>query len=299
MIGKTIWKFRIQKLLGVGAFSKVYLVECTETGKKYAIKMISKDRLAHDSRIRSSIDREVAILEYIDHPNVVHLDCTMETEHHFCLVLEHVDGGELYDYVEKLHKNLTPGQTVDEMLIKRLFLQLVNVMIWLHEKHIVHRDLKLENILISSATDSDVPVLKLSDFGLARVIEVDNPILRTRCGSEEYAAPEIIQNTGYDGRKTDTWALGVILYALLVGYLPFMYNPARGEKVSHLFYRILSSSQVKWPSEWTKDPSRSISQEAKDVVNSLLTRQPDKRIDLTEVKKMAWFNDCDLDVDMA
>ncbi|KAG2187036.1 hypothetical protein INT44_003264 [Umbelopsis vinacea] len=299
MIGKTIWKFRIQKLLGVGAFSKVYLVECTETGKKYAIKMISKDRLALDSRIRSSIDREVAILEYIDHPNVVHLDCTMETEHHFCLVLEHVDGGELYDYVEKLHKNLTPGQTVDEMLIKRLFLQLVNVMIWLHEKHIVHRDLKLENILVSSASDSDVPVLKLSDFGLARVIEVKNPILRTRCGSEEYAAPEIIQNTGYDGRKTDTWALGVILYALLVGYLPFMYNPARGEKVSHLFYRILSSSQVKWPSEWTKDPSRSISQEAKDVVNRLLTRQPDKRIDLTEVKNMAWFNDCDLDVDMA
>lgn len=155
------------------------------------------------------------------------------------------------------------------------------------------------DILISSTSGSNVPTLKLSDFGLARVIELDNPMLRTRCGSEEYAAPEIIQNTGYDGRKTDTWALGVILYALLVGYLPFMYNPARGEKVSHLFYRILSSSQVKWPSEWTKDPSRSISQEAKDVVNRLLTRQPDKRIDLTEVQKMPWFNDCDLDVDMA
>jgi len=299
MIGKTIWKFRIQKLLGVGAFSKVYLVDCTETGKKYAIKMISKDRLALDSRIRSSIDREVAILEYIDHPNVVQLDCTMETEHHFCLVLEHVDGGELYDYVEKLHGSLSAGQTVDEMLVKRLFLQLVNVMIWLHEKHIVHRDLKLENILVSSTTsEHDVPVLKLSDFGLARVIDIDNPMLRTRCGSEEYAAPEIIQNTGYDGRQTDTWALGVILYALLVGYLPFMYNPARGEKVSHLFYRILSNSQVKWPSEWTKDPSRSISEAAKDVVSKLLTRQPEKRITLSEVKTLPWFSDCDLDVKM-
>lgn len=69
----------------------------------------------------------------------------METEHHFCLVLENVDGGELYDYVEKLHSNLSAGQTIDELLVKRLFLQLVNVMIWLHGKNIVHRDLKLES----------------------------------------------------------------------------------------------------------------------------------------------------------
>lgn len=155
------------------------------------------------------------------------------------------------------------------------------------------------DILVSTTSVHDVPVLKLTDFGLARVIDVDHPMLRTRCGSEEYAAPEIIQNTGYDGRQTDTWALGVILYALLVGYLPFMYNPARGEKVSHLFYRILSTSQVKWPSEWTKDSSRSVSQEAKDTVNKLLTRQPEKRISLSEVKTMPWFSDCDMDVEMA
>ena len=132
------------------------------------------------------------------------------------------------------------------------------------------------------------PRLKVTDFGLARVIDPNAPILTTRCGSEEYAAPEIVQSMGYDGRQTDTWALGVILYALLVGYLPFMYNPAKGEKVSHLFYRIVSGD-YKWPNEWTQHPERAVSNEAKEVVDLILKRHPQKRITLTDVTKLAWF----------
>lgn len=124
--------------------------------------------------------------------------------------------------------------------------------------------------------------LKITDFGLARVVDPNEPTLTTRCGSEEYAAPEIVQSLGYDGRLTDTWSIGIILYAMLVGYLPFTYNPNKGEKISHLFHRIVTA-QVKWPT------SDNISAKAKQVVESILVRQPAKRIRLNEIEKLPWF----------
>lgn len=126
-------------------------------------------------------------------------------------------------------------------------------------------------------------VLKITDFGLARVIDPENPLLITRCGSEEYASPEVVQQQSYDGRKSDTWSLGVILYALLVGYLPFRYDPRKQERVSQLFYRIVRA-EIKWP----KDTP--ISDDAKFVVQSILERNPEKRIDIHDIEKLAWFN---------
>jgi serine/threonine protein kinase len=128
----------------------------------------------------------------------------------------------------------------------------------------------------------DVPHIKVTDFGLARVVNPEEPMLSTRCGSEEYAAPEIVQSLGYDGRLTDTWSIGIIIYALLVGYLPFSYDTNKGEKTSHLFHRIVMA-QVKWP------VNDNISNEAKDVVNQILVRQPEKRIRLNQVEKLPWF----------
>lgn len=124
--------------------------------------------------------------------------------------------------------------------------------------------------------------LKITDFGLARVFDPKYPILSTRCGSEEYAAPEIVQSIGYDGRLTDTWSIGIILYALLVGYLPFSYNASRGERISHLFHRIVLA-RVNWPC------TDNISVEAKEVVQRILVRQPDKRIRLHELDTLSWF----------
>lgn len=136
--------------------------------------------------------------------------------------------------------------------------------------------------------DDGTPRVKVTDFGLARVVDPEAPILTTRCGSEEYAAPEIVQGLGYDGRQTDTWALGVILYSLLAGYLPFMYNPSRGEKVSHLFYRIVSGD-YRWPSDWQQHPKHAASAEAKQVVERILVRQPEKRISLNDIENLPWF----------
>lgn len=115
-------------------------------------------------------------------------------------------------------------------------------------------------------------------------MDPNDPTLTTRCGSEEYAAPEIVQSMSYDGRLTDTWSIGIILYALFVGYLPFSYNPAKGDKLSHLFHRIVTA-QVKWPAE------DKISAEAKELVNRILVRQPEKRIRLDELRNLDWFKD--------
>lgn len=108
------------------------------------------------------------------------------------------------------------------------------------------------------------------------------PILTTRCGSEEYTSPEIIQSIGYDGRLTDTWSIGIIIYALLVGYLPFSYSARKGERMSHLFHRIVLA-KVNWPH------TDKISGEAKEVVQRILVREPDKRIRLNQLDTLSWF----------
>ncbi|KAF7724607.1 hypothetical protein EC973_000851 [Apophysomyces ossiformis] len=288
LIGKLIWKFEIQKLLGVGAFSKVYLANNIESGQKYAIKMISKERMLNDLRVKTSIEREVEILKYIDHPGIIRLEATMETEQYLCIVLEYVEGGELFDYVQKRHCTTpNPAHSINEYDVKTLFLDIVQIVRWMHERNIVHRDLKLENILLHKDDNGNLRA-KLTDFGLARVVDPTSPQLTTRCGSEEYAAPEIVQSQVYDGRQTDTWSLGVVLYALLVGYLPFTYNPSRGEKISHMFHRIVCA-EVKWPV--SKDPSTPVSDQAKHVVERMLVRHPGKRIDLHDVENLPWFAD--------
>lgn len=107
-------------------------------------------------------------------------------------------------------------------------------------------------------------------------------MLVTRCGSEEYAAPEIVQQQNYDGRKTDIWALGIILFSLLVGYLPFRYDPRKHERVSQLFYRIVRAD-IKWPKD------KFISEDAKFVVKSILETHPEKRMSIQEIQQLPWF----------
>ncbi|KAL7325075.1 hypothetical protein PS15p_210167 [Mucor circinelloides] len=285
LLGKHIWKFRIKKLLGVGAFSKVFLAHNMEEGGLFAVKMINKERMYQDLRVKSSIEREVGVLKFLNHDRIVQLEATMETERHLCIVLEYVQGGELFDFVQHMHNDIHQvgiQSNIDELLIKRLALELIQVVLWLHEHNIVHRDLKLENILVYFDEETGEPHLKVTDFGLARIVNPQEPNLTTRCGSEEYAAPEIVQSLGYDGRLTDTWSIGIILFALLVGYLPFTYDVTKGEKISHLFHRIVMA-QVKWPQ------NDNISMEAKEVVEQILVRNPGKRARLQQIMLLPWF----------
>ncbi|RIA92619.1 kinase-like domain-containing protein [Glomus cerebriforme] len=275
---ELIGHYAILKTIGAGAFSEVKLSIDLNGCKKVAVKMIAMKGIEDSERLKASVLREVEILKYIDHPNIVRLLDTVEISTHLCLVLEYIPGGELFDYVNDYFEESNEEES------KRIFLQLVNILEYLHENNIVHRDLKLENILIDSFNPL---VIKLTDFGLAKFIDKSSPILTTRCGSEEYAAPELISGKPYDGRKTDLWSLGIILYALLVGYLPFNLEP--GQLRRQFFSKIIRADFTFPNSEKETGRKSTISNEAKDLVKKILQNNPQKRLSLAGIKNHAWL----------
>lgn len=222
--------YRVVRRLGTGAFSKVVLAEPRDPAKqgRVAIKMIAFEPWKVDKRIRVSWIREAEVLKRISHPSVVGFLHAFRTPLHYALVLDAVDGGEMFELLSKYQPQLAER----EWLVRRLFGELAGAVGWMHSQHLVHRDIKLENIMMTRtlfgpdaalvpSNLGPVPLLKITDFGLARFFH-PHSLLETRCGSEEYAAPELIIGKKYDGRKTDAWALGVVLYALLTGGLPFL-----------------------------------------------------------------------------
>ncbi|WWD22524.1 hypothetical protein CI109_107017 [Kwoniella shandongensis] len=253
---KRGWKL-IRKL-GEGAFSAVWSAHPSsssdvETGKVAALKLMDRHLSLVDSRTRISFLREVEVLRHISHPSIVSYLDSFTTPTHHVLVLEELGGGELFDLMsveENRRRMLLPsppskvdgdGEVEDrdgEGFVRRVFGELTRAVGWLHEVGVVHRDIKLENILFTTnpfllppTSTSSIPLhllplppkplIKLTDFGLSRFISPSAPLLQTRCGSESFAAPEIIMGKKYDGRETDAWAMGVVLYGLIVGELPF------------------------------------------------------------------------------
>jgi len=186
---------------------------------------------ASEDRVEMSLKRELQIMQCIHHPSLVHLKAWNIEPTRAILVISYCPGGDLFDVASKHRSLLTPS------LLRRVFAELVGAVGYLHERRIVHRDIKLENVLVNipvpelaSSLDRDwttypYPVITLADLGLSRRI-ADDEKLETRCGSDDYAAPEVIMGQAYDGRATDAWSLGVLLYALLEGRLPF--DPAPG-----------------------------------------------------------------------
>jgi len=278
---ELIGHYAILKTIGTGSFSKVKLAIDLNRCRKVAIKMIATKGIQDSERLRASVLREIEILKYIDHPNIVGLLDTVETPTHLCLVLEYVSGGELFDYVNDHFENSTEEES------KYIFLQLVKILEYLHENGIVHRDLKLENILIDSNKSPNGLIIKLTDFGLAKFINKSSPTLTTRCGSEEYAAPELISGKPYDGRKTDIWSLGVILYTLLVGYLPF--NLEAGQSRRQFFSKIIRADFTLPNSEKETGRRSKISKEAKDLIKKILQSNPQKRPSLDEIRNHTWL----------
>ncbi|KAK0549457.1 hypothetical protein OC846_004064 [Tilletia horrida] len=204
--------------------------------------MLEREPCRNNQRMKVSWVREVEVLKHISHPSLIHLLRSFCTPTYNILVLECVPGGELFDLVAQSHLDVIAPR---EWLVRRIVGELASAIGWMHRVNLVHRDIKLENIILTkdlrtrtpldpaslplyapaaSASSSAYPepLVKLTDFGLSRFIDPDTPHLETRCGSEEYAAPELIMGRRYDGRQTDAWALGVVVYALLTGSLPFL-----------------------------------------------------------------------------
>ncbi|KAG6886217.1 hypothetical protein C0993_010779 [Termitomyces sp. T159_Od127] len=212
-----LWK--IGREIGSGSSGRVKIARHSETGQYAAIKIISKVTL--NSRVsinrmadatehtQLAIEREIVVMKLLDHPNVMRLYDVWETSTELYLILEYIQGGELFDHL--CNKGKLP---VPEAL--NYFQQIISAMDYCHRFNIAHRDLKPENILLDQNFN-----IKIADFGMAAWQGTDDGLLRTSCGSPHYAAPEIVSGIMYNGSAADIWSCGVILYALLAGNLPF------------------------------------------------------------------------------
>ncbi|XP_047653231.1 MAP/microtubule affinity-regulating kinase 3 isoform X10 [Phacochoerus africanus] len=201
-----IGNYRLLKTIGKGNFAKVKLARHILTGREVAIKIIDKTQLNPTSL--QKLFREVRIMKILNHPNIVKLFEVIETDKTLYLIMEYASGGEVFDY-------LVAHGRMKEKEARAKFRQIVSAVQYCHQKRVVHRDLKAENLLL----DADMNI-KIADFGFSNEFALGGK-LDTFCGSPPYAAPELFQGKKYDGPEVDVWSLGVILYTLVSGSLPF------------------------------------------------------------------------------
>ncbi|XP_076014712.1 MAP/microtubule affinity-regulating kinase 4 isoform X1 [Genypterus blacodes] len=256
-----IGNYRLLKTIGKGNFAKVKLARHILTGREVAIKIIDKTQLNPTSL--QKLFREVRIMKSLNHPNIVQLFEVIETEKTLYLIMEYASGGEVFDY-------LVSHGRMKEKEARAKFRQIVSAVNYCHRKNIVHRDLKAENLLLDA--DSNI---KIADFGFSNEFTAGNK-LDTFCGSPPYAAPELFQGKKYDGPEVDIWSLGVILYTLVSGSLPF-----DGQNLKELRERVLRG-KYRVPFYMSTD--------CEGILRRFLVLNPTKRCSLEQIMKDKWMN---------
>ncbi|XP_060929011.1 MAP/microtubule affinity-regulating kinase 4 isoform X2 [Limanda limanda] len=262
-----IGNYRLLKTIGKGNFAKVKLARHILTGREVAIKIIDKTQLNPTSL--QKLFREVRIMKTLNHPNIVQLFEVIETEKTLYLIMEYASGGEVFDY-------LVAHGRMKEKEARAKFRQIVSAVHYCHLKKIVHRDLKAENLLLDA--DSNI---KIADFGFSNEFTAGSK-LDTFCGSPPYAAPELFQGKKYDGPEVDIWSLGVILYTLVSGSLPF-----DGQNLKELRERVLRG-KYRVPFYMSTD--------CEGILRRFLVLNPTKRCSLEQIMKDKWINvgfDCE------
>ncbi|XP_062916422.1 MAP/microtubule affinity-regulating kinase 4-like isoform X3 [Mobula hypostoma] len=262
-----IGNYRLLKTIGKGNFAKVKLARHILTGREVAIKIIDKTQLNPTSL--QKLFREVRIMKCLNHPNIVKLFEVIESEKTLYLVMEYASGGEVFDY-------LVSHGRMKEKEARAKFRQIVSAVQYCHQRNIVHRDLKAENLLL----DADCNI-KIADFGFSNEFQYGSK-LDTFCGSPPYAAPELFQGKKYDGPEVDIWSLGVILYTLVSGSLPF-----DGQNLKELRERVLRG-KYRVPFYMSTD--------CENILKRFLVLNPAKRGTLEQIMKDKWINvGCDGD----
>jgi serine kinase len=248
------------RTLGTGAYAKVKkAIDLNSHGRRVAIKIVNKKKAPRDV-VHKFLPREVKALRMIVHDNVIKCYDVIDTDDALYIVMEIADGGDVLDYINKRTR-------LTESVARLLFHDLLSGVEHCHTMSIVHRDLKCENLLLSNRM-----ILKISDFGFAR--ELDGKNLETYCGSYAYAAPEVILGQPYVGEPADIWSMGVILYAMVVGRLPFKDNDVKTllSEISH---------HITLPSYLTDD--------IKDLIVRMLTYNPQERVTIAQIKCHTWL----------
>ncbi|KAG0787214.1 hypothetical protein G6F22_007389 [Rhizopus arrhizus] len=261
---KEIGDYNLGKTIGRGASGRVKLGIHKQTGERVAIKMISRSQLSASSITSKSVQRELAVLQLLHHPNLVDLRQVLQDTSYVYFVMEYCEGGELFHYLAQKGK-------LQEREARLLFIQLITALNWCHAHHISHRDLKPENILL----DKDKQNLKIADFGMA-AIQPFNTLLKTSCGSPHYASPEIVRGKRYHGPATDVWSCGVILYAMVTGHLPF-----DDEHMARLLAKIKTGRYRNLPDYLSLD--------VKDLIRRMLVVDPQRRMTMPEILAHPWL----------
>ncbi|KAH0787069.1 CAMK family protein kinase [Histomonas meleagridis] len=251
----------IIQTIGSGSSSKVKLAEHKITHQHYAMKIIKKSKLDSNPDLRQKIHREIALMRLLDHPHLINLVDVLESQGHIYIVTEYASHGELFNFLI-VRRFLTPVQSM------HIFRQIIYGLDFLHTHNVCHRDLKPENILLTESNDA-----KIADFGFARWMK-ETTSCQTSCGSPHYTAPEVLRGASYDGRASDIWSCGVILYALLTGKLPFDDPSFRGlaAKVKSGIFRMPD-----------------LAPDLKDLLIKILTVNPKNRITIDGIKRHPAF----------
>lgn len=257
--------------LGEGEFGKVKLGVHKDYGEEVAVKLIRRGSVNDQARL-GKVEREIEVLRNVKHPNIVRLFDVIETEKYIGIILDFANGGELFDHI-LAHRYLKEKDAA------KLFAQLISGVDYLHKKKIVHRDLKLENLLLDKHRN-----VIITDFGFANRFEhKKDDLMATSCGSPCYAAPELVISDGlYVGSAVDIWSCGVILYAMLSGYLPFDDDPANpdGDNIN-LLYRYIVNTPLTFPDY--------ISPDARSLLSMMLVPDPERRCTLADVMAHRWL----------
>ncbi|XDV30870.1 hypothetical protein PO909_033701 [Leuciscus waleckii] len=252
--------YEIIRTLGKGNFAVVKLARHKVTKTQVAIKIIDKTRL--NSANLEKIYREVQIMKLLNHPHIIKLYQVMETKDMLYIVTEYARNGEMFDY-------LTSNGRMSENDARKKFWQILTAVDYCHRHHIVHRDLKTENLLLDANMN-----IKLADFGFGNFYNAGEP-LSTWCGSPPYAAPEVFEGKEYEGPQLDIWSLGVVLYVLVCGSLPFDGDslPALRQRVTEGRFRIPFF----------------MSQDCENLIRKMLVVDPAKRISVAQIKQHRWM----------
>ncbi|KAL9314928.1 hypothetical protein ACSQ67_020380 [Phaseolus vulgaris] len=260
--GMVVGKYELGKTIGEGSFAKVKLARNVKSGNKVAIKILDRKHVLRHNMMEQ-LQREISTMKLINHPNVAKIFEVMASKTKIYIVLELLDGGELFD------KIAAKGRLKEDEA-RTYFQQLINAVDYCHSRGVYHRDLKPENLLLDSNS-----VLKVSDFGLSTYSQKDDELLHTACGTPHYVAPEVIHNRGYAGSTSDIWSCGVILFVLMAGFLPF-----DGPTHMALFRKIIKA-EFSCPS-WFPP-------QAKALLKRILDPNPRTRIKIPELLKDEWF----------
>ncbi|KAI6176127.1 Protein kinase domain-containing protein [Aphelenchoides bicaudatus] len=254
-------RFEITRKLGSGTYGKVSLAYDHKTEREVAVKLIKKSAIENKQDL-IRIRREIRIMSMLKHPNIIQIYEVFENKDKIILVMEYASGGELYDYVSKFG-------SLPEAEARRIFRQITSAVLYCHKHKVAHRDLKLENILLDINNNA-----KIADFGLSNYFN-DKTLLHTFCGSPLYASPEIINGTPYHGPEVDCWSLGILLYTLVYGSMPFD---------GHDFNRMVR--QIKRGAYYEPDTPSTASM----LIRNMLRVNPERRADIDDIATHWWLN---------